>query len=234
MVAQSVSAILFDKDGTLFRVESRWRPWIASLIDARLSARPEEGEAFARLMAYDAEARLFGSESPVAWASSARLAPLLKPFIGATISVETLKSELDAMAEGIAMTPVVALGPFLYDLKRQGFALGVATNDTQSAASIHLARAGVLELFDFVAGYDSGYGSKPQSGMAQAFLKAVDTDPASAMIVGDTVYDLITARSIGAQAVGVLSGSAAEPELRGLADVILKDIGGLRQLLAVA
>ena len=47
-------------------------------------------------------------------------------------------------------------------LKRRGLALGIATSDSRKGAMATLAPFGVLEQFDFIAGYDSGFGAKPE------------------------------------------------------------------------
>jgi phosphoglycolate phosphatase len=201
MFDPSVSAILFDKDGTLFRVESRWRPWIASLIEGRSRARPDEGAAFARMMQYDTLRQTFGA---------------------------------DAMADGISLTPTVPLAPLLSEFRARGFALGVATNDTEQAARAHLAEAGVLMFFDAVLGYDSGFGAKPHPGMAHAFFDKVGIPAAAGVVIGDTLYDLMMAKSAGAAAVGVLTGAASAADLQPLADAVLEDIGGLRSLVIPA
>ena len=44
--------------------------------------------------------------------------------------------------------------------------LGIATNDGEVPARAHLTRAGILDSFAFVAGYDSGHGAKPDAGHA--------------------------------------------------------------------
>jgi phosphoglycolate phosphatase len=105
--------------------------------------------------------------------------------------------------------------------------IGLATNDTEAPARAHLTAHGVLDLFDFVAGYDSGYGPKPGPGMCLAFARETGIDPARAVMVGDSTHDLIAGRAAGMRCVAVLTGIATAEELRPHADVVLRDIGGL-------
>jgi phosphoglycolate phosphatase len=85
----------------------------------------------------------------------------------------------------------------------------------------------VLEMFDFVAGCDSGWGGKPAPGQLLAFAQHLGIDPAQAAMVGDSTHDLHAARAAGMAAVAVLTGVAEADELAPHADVVLADIGGI-------
>jgi phosphoglycolate phosphatase len=119
----------------------------------------------------------------------------------------------------------VPLTPFLEGLRARGLVLGVATNDSEAPARAHLAAAGVTEMFDFIAGYDSGHGAKPAAGQLLAFADAVDLPPAQIVMVGDSTHDLRAGRAAGMRTIGVLTGMARAQALAPLADVVLRDIG---------
>ena len=89
----------------------------------------------------------------------------------------------------------------------------------------HLASVGVRDHFDFIAGYDSGHGYKPDPGQLLAFARHVDVDPARIAMVGDSLHDLEAGRAAGMVTVGVLTGMASADVLEPLADVVLPDIG---------
>jgi phosphoglycolate phosphatase len=105
--------------------------------------------------------------------------------------------------------------------------LGLATNDTEAPARAHLAGAGVLDLFDFVAGCDSGWGGKPAPGQLLAFAGRVGVDPARSVMVGDSLHDLHAGRDAGMKRAAVLTGIAEAAELAPHADVVLPDISHL-------
>jgi phosphoglycolate phosphatase len=90
-----------------------------------------------------------------------------------------------------------------------------------------LSAVGVAGYFDFVAGYDSGHGAKPQAGQLLAFSAKVGVPSAQTAMVGDSTHDLSAARAAGMAAVGVLTGTASRADLSPLADVVLPDIGHL-------
>ena len=98
------------------------------------------------------------------------------------------------------------------------------TNDTEAGARAHLASVGALELLDFVAGFDSGFGAKPAPGPLLAFVKAMGLSQDQAVMVGDSTHDLIAGRAAGMHTIGVLTGLAQGSELAPYADSILPDI----------
>ena len=100
------------------------------------------------------------------------------------------------------------------------------TNDSETNALAQLTRAGLnpKKDFDFVAGYDSGFGAKPAPEPLLAFAKAVDLPASEVAMVGDSLHDLMAGRHAGMKTIGVLTGPARKEDLSSLADVVLPDI----------
>ena len=119
------------------------------------------------------------------------------------------------------------LKPLLSRLKREGMKIGLATNDGELPARAHLKSADVTDLFDFVAGFDSGFGAKPRPGQLLAFAGRFGLAPGEVAMVGDSTHDLAAARAAGMRGVGVLTGPATERELAPFAEIVLPDIGHL-------
>jgi len=71
-----------------------------------------------------------------------------------------------------------------------GMQVGVVTNDSEHTTKQHLEAAGVLPLFDFISGYNSGHGSKPDPGPLLAFCASQNLDPASC-VMGEFVSELV-------------------------------------------
>ena len=122
---------------------------------------------------------------------------------------------------------MVPLAPFLTEMRARSYRLGVVTNDTERSARAHLASANATELFDFIAGHDSGFGAKPDPDPLLAFAQHVALAPAQVAMVGDSTHDLIAGRRAGMKTVGVLTGMATEDVLAEFADVVLPHIGHL-------
>ncbi|MBC7739395.1 MAG: HAD family hydrolase, partial [Candidatus Saccharibacteria bacterium] len=106
----------------------------------------------------------------------------------------------------------------------RGLRLGLASNDTEMPARIHLQKAGVLDLFDYVVGCDSGFGGKPAPGQLNEFLRRFGLTPSRVAMVGDSQHDLDAGRAAGMHVLAVLTGIATAAELAPHADAVLTDI----------
>jgi len=134
---------------------------------------------------------------------------------------------MEQLAAEAPMEPAVPLRAVLEGLRARGLVLGLATNDTEVPARAHLGGAGVLDLFAFVAGCDSGWGGKPAPGQLLAFSESVGLAPGRAVMVGDSRHDMEAGRAAGMATAAVLTGIAGAGELAPHADVVLPDIGAL-------
>ena len=202
MPAARITGVLFDKDGTLFDFQATWAAVIERTID-RLAPDRETWTRMAESGGYDALRGRFRPGSPVVAGAISEIAMLWAPYrpdLGAEAIAEIIDgTALDAMASPDSLYPAVPdLSGLLRSLRAKGYPLGVATHDSERGAQLQLGIAGVLEEFDFIAGYDSGHGLKPGPGMLLAFAKATRIDPAGVVMVGDSRHDLEVARSAGA------------------------------------
>jgi phosphoglycolate phosphatase len=221
-----IKAILFDKDGTLFDFEASWADWMAETI-LRL-ARGDAGLArnLAARLRFELPTRRFLDDSPVIAGTLHDVLPLIAPMLP-FMTAERIAEDLETSAAAAPMAPTVALDPLLRALRRDGYALGVATNATRSELDAHLDAAGVAGAFDFVAGCDSGHGAKPDPGMCLAFAAHLGCPPGAVVMVGDSLHDLKAGRAAGMRTVGVLTGLARRADLLPFADAVLADIGAL-------
>ncbi len=221
-----VDAILFDKDGTLFDFGASWAVWAQSLL-LRLSGRDRDrAAAMGRHIGFDFGHRRFAPDSIAIAGTAAQVAAALAPHVPELDAARLLQTLNDEAAR-TPQIPAAPLAPLLDRLRRSGLKLGVATNDAEAPARAHLSAAGVIDRFDFVAGYDSGYGAKPDAGQLLAFAAAVGVAPGRVAMVGDSRHDLVAGRGAGMCTVAVLTGIAGAAELTPLADVVLPDIGHL-------
>jgi phosphoglycolate phosphatase len=226
-----IAAIVFDKDGTLFDFEATWAGWTAGLL-AELSEG--EGALAGRLagaIGFDLPTRRFHPESPVIAATPVEIAAAMLPHLPRW-GAGALVDRMNARAADARQAEVVPLRPLLVHLRAGGLRLGLVTNDGEAPARAHLAGAGISDLFDFVAGSDSGHGAKPAPGQLLAFARATGVAPGATVMVGDSLHDLHAGRAAGMRAVGVLTGLAAHHDLAPHADAVLPDIGALPGWLA--
>jgi phosphoglycolate phosphatase len=232
-----IAGILFDKDGTLFDFEATWCAVVEAALDAVAPDRATR-VAMAEAGGYQPDVRRFVPGSALVVGATAEVAALwarFRPDLGAA-RIERLLDDtgVAVLADPQALRPAVAdLPGLLAGLRADGYALGVATNDSERSARLQLEIAGAADAFDFVAGYDSGHGPKPGPGMLLAFAAATGIDPAQVVVVGDGRHDIELARNAGAaMVVAVLTGPATRDDLAPHADHILPSIEHLPALLA--
>ncbi len=226
----TIRGILFDKDGTLLDFEATWAPLYRRLA---LEIAGDDVEKARELL-------VAGGLDPV----SGRIAGGSVLGAGSTFDlVERWFPELRDQAFGemvarideafhahgaASSVPVPELIETLDLLARQGYALGVATNDGTSAARSALVAVGADRHVAHVYGYDSVANPKPAPDIVHAFAAAVELAPAEIAVVGDNRHDLEMARAAGAGlAIGVLTGNSATEDLAPLADAVLPSIRDL-------
>jgi phosphoglycolate phosphatase len=220
-----IAGIVFDKDGTLFDFRRSWGGWARRMLAEVAGPGGDLGRLGAAI-GFDPATGAFAPESPVIAATTLDIAEALAPQLPGS-SVEALTARMNILSAQAPMEPAVPLLPVLGALRARGLRLGLATNDTEAPARAHLAAHGVLDLFDFIAGYDSGHGAKPAPGQLLAFAAATGLPPPRVVMVGDSRHDLIAGRAAGMRTVAVLTGIAGAGDLAPLADAVLPDIGGL-------
>jgi phosphoglycolate phosphatase len=221
-MGRQIRAVIFDKDGTLFDFRQSWGAWTKSLL-AELGG---DANALAVLLGFDAKAMDFAPDSPVIAMTTPEIADILHPHLPG-MSLADLNAVMNRQAAAAPMVPAVDLPLVLGDLVRRGLALGLATNDTEIPARRHLSNAGVLELFSFVSGCDSGWGGKPAPGQLLAFIEQTGLPSNQIAMVGDSLHDLEAGRRAGMATVAVLTGIATAADLTAHADVVLDDISAL-------
>lgn len=221
-----ITAIVFDKDGTLFDFHATWAVWAADFLADLAAGDTGRLIALGAAIGFDPVDARFAPSSPAIAGTPDELAALMLPHLPG-VEADTLIARINAAAVGTAMHAAVPLAPLMATLAARGLALGVATNDAEAPARAHLQAAGVADRFQFIAGCDSGHGAKPAPGQLIAFARACGRAPQEVLMVGDSRHDLLAGRAAGMGTVAVLTGLAEAADLADLADVVLPDIGHL-------
>ena len=221
-----ILGVLFDKDGTLFEFGKTWNAWAETMLGQLADSYDAEMRTLAALIGFDIEKRAFAMESAVIAGTPEEIVRLLMPGLPGVDPAELL-AVINASAERVPLAEAAPLGPLLTELRTLELSLGVATNDSVALARAHLAAVGVDGEFDFIAGYDSGFGAKPLPGMCLAFAAETGIPPANILMVGDSATDLLAGRAAGMRRVAVLTGCAPESDLAPFATAVLPNIGHL-------
>ena len=228
-----LAGILFDKDGTLVDFDATWGGAAHHVMQQMSGGDPAVYARIAAAMHYLPETRRFRPTSPMIAGSTADYAALWAEILGRP-SDPLLFAELDRRFSAAALDTMLPLGDpasVFAVLHERGFRLGIATNDAEASARAQCERLGLVPLLDFIAGYDSGHGGKPDPGMVLGFARHIGADPAEIALVGDSVHDLEAARAAGAIAIAVLSGPAQRPALEPHADHVIDAVADLPALL---
>jgi phosphoglycolate phosphatase len=220
-----IRAVIFDKDGTLFDFRASWGGWTRSMLPM-VTNSPVQAQNLAERLGFDLATGAFDPTSIIIAHTTAEIADVIAEVLNHP-NPARLREQLDALALTAPMIPAVDLPVVFTDLRKAGLKIGLATNDTEAPARRHLDTAGILPLFDFVAGSDSGWGGKPAPGQLLAFAAACGIEPGQIAMVGDSVHDLQAAKAAGMVRVAVLTGIAKAADLTPHADVVLPDIAGL-------
>ncbi len=218
-----IRAVLFDKDGTLVDFQRTWGPAVREVMQHLASGN---GAAYQRLAAasrfVEAEQR-FLPDSPLIAEPTSGYGALWATALGRGANAEFF-AEIDRLVCDATTRHLAAIGDpkaLMTLLAARGYRLGMFTNDAEITARAHARKLGLDKLLKFIAGYDSGFGAKPDPEPVLAFARAVGVPASETAVVGDTVADVAAARAAGAIAIGVLTGPAPSAILASGADVVL-------------
>jgi phosphoglycolate phosphatase len=222
----AIGGIIFDKDGTLFDFNRTWGAWTRRLIEDLSAGDPALADRLALTSGFDLATGRFAADSMVIADTPGQIAAALLPHLPGR-DLDGLVSQMNDLSGRQAPVPAADLRAVLLRLRAPGRRIGLATNDGEAPARLHLRSAGIEDLFDFVAGFDSGFGGKPECGQLLAFADRMGIAPARIAMVGDSRHDLDAGRAAGMRTVAVLTGIAGAADLAPHADVVLPDIGHL-------
>jgi phosphoglycolate phosphatase len=234
--AVAIRGILFDKDGTLLDFHATWVPVYryAAATVSREAGRPELADRLLAIGGYDHGSGRCDPSSPLGSGTNADIARLWARACG-NPDTGVLETRLGAIfaAEVAASTVAVGdLASLFARLSARGLRLGVASMDSEALARHAVASLAIDDHLDFVCGYDSGFGTKPDPGMVEAFCARVSMLPSEVLVVGDTLHDLHMGRAAGAGlVVGVLSGAGNRELLAPHCDHVLDSVLALESII---
>lgn len=119
-------------------------------------------------------------------------------------------------------------------VKERGFKMGLCSVSGEKAVSFALDRFKLKHFFDTIITREHAPKPKPFVDHLETVLRTLDAKPNEAIVVGDSIIDMIPARALNILAVGVTSGvlarSPAELSKAG-ATYIIPSIKELPELL---
>ena len=236
--AATIAGILFDKDGTLLDYDESWVPVNYEVASIAADGDAELASHLLLAGGMDPDHRPYRAGQPACRRQHRRdrRRASSPPAPGWTSTELTVK--LDALFSHSAdfSAPVTDLAAFFLRPARAratSWALPPATTSARSAKP--RSRFGFVDYLHYIAGYDSGFGTKPEPGMVLGFCEATGLDPHQIAVVGDNNHDLHMGRNAGAGlTVAVLTGTGSPQSLAAASDHCLNDITELESLLPLA
>ena len=193
-------AALFDVDGTL-----------VDTVDLHAQAWVETFGHFGVATTFDEIRRQIGKGGD----------QLLPGLVPADL-LEERQDEIEAFRAGVfkrdylpRAKPFPRVPDLLRRLKETGLKVALASSGKDDEVAHHKKLLGIESLVDAETTSDDAERSKPFPDIfAAAFRKLDLSDPAEAMVIGDTPYDAEAARAGGFHTIGVLCGGFPEGALR--------------------
>ena len=217
-------SLIFDLDGTLVDTA----PDLLGATNAVLAAQGRKAIDPASLRHMVG----FGARSLITQAMAATGAPAPESEMEALVAL-FIAHYRDHVAD--FSLPFPGVEATLRHLKAQGFKLGVLTNKPIELTHLLLERLGLAENFDAIYGAGSRAYTKPDPRIFHdvvADLYAEEGGGGPAIMVGDSITDLATARAAGAPCILLSYGYTPEPAEGLGADMVLDHFSDLPDALA--
>lgn len=230
-----IEGLLFDKDGTILDFYKTWVPINRDMAFDAAGGDPELARALLRGGGHDPDTNVIAPRAVLGASSVEDIADCFAETLKNRAPADLIPLIAKHFREGGAKYAVIIEGAAdqIRSLAARGYRIGLATNDTADGLRASLGRyEGLIDLFEFVAGCDSGYGSKPLPGMGLAFAETMGLAPAACAIIGDTSHDLEMGRraQFGLR-IGVLTGPNLRHDLEPHADHVVESILHLDSVL---
>ena len=194
-----IRAAIFDVDGTL--IDS---------VDLHAASWQEAFEKFGKNVAFDAIRRQIGKG-----------ADQLLPVFLSPSELEKFGSDLDHYRSELfkrAYLPRVKSFPgvraLFQKIASDGKRLAVASSAKEDELAAYKKIAEIDDLLDTETSSDDVERSKPHPDVFAAALERLDTvEPAEALVIGDTPYDVAAAGKLNLRVIGLLCGGWSETDL---------------------
>ncbi|KQT46239.1 hypothetical protein ASG43_11415 [Aureimonas sp. Leaf454] len=230
----ALAGVLFDKDGTLLDFDATWGPATREVLETLAGGDAGRFRALAEIGGYLPDSGSFRPDSPIIGGDTTEFAPAWALILGKAPD-EAFADQVNHLYRAASLRHLTAyddVGPVIEGLRAEGLAVGLATNDSERTARAHLGALGLLDRFGYIAGYDSGWGGKPQPGMVTAFAVHAKADPQAIVLVGDSPHDIEAARRAGAFAIGIARTRRAADTLGNSPDLVIGSLAELPEALA--
>ncbi|MEM4021524.1 MAG: HAD family hydrolase [Nitrososphaerota archaeon] len=122
----------------------------------------------------------------------------------------------------------------LESLRRAGYKIGLASNNSGRCVEIVLDRLGLRGFFDAIVSRDDTMRLKPHEEIVVKAIERLNAPPRRSVYVGDSASDMIAGRRAGAHVVAVAGGADSRDRLlRSGAEYIVDELDELIEVIEV-
>lgn len=223
-LAAGARGVVFDKDGTLFDLDTRWLPWFETFVGgvAAGCGDPSLAPVIAAALGVERDGLLADRPAAIDTATNIRdlVVAVLVSGGRAAAAARRLVIEAENAASPGPLVPLGDLRSTLWRLAKGGRRIGIATADGRGNSIAELEQFDVLHLVDTLRCGDDDGPVKPDPTVLWGIADEWGLTPAQLLYVGDNRHDLATARSAGVPFVAVTRpGSTPWPDDPGDAQV---------------
>lgn len=196
-----IKAILFDKDGTLFSLNTWAAPVSKTLYDVATKYHFNKGETTQKLLEElgIVNGRIQENSLLASSTNEEVFSYMLKYLTKRGIKIDKdfipyFVERMKANTSADSFIPSCDLHYLLSSLKEKGYILGVATADSEHSTKALFKH---FELLDyFTEYYTSLY--KPEADQVVEFFEIYELLPEEVLLVGDSEVDMLLAKNLGA------------------------------------
>jgi HAD superfamily hydrolase (TIGR01509 family) len=200
MTSQTLTAVLFDVDGTLVDSnDAHAHAWVASFAEHGITI---DFADVRRCIGMGGD-KLMPAVSGIEEDSAA----------GAAIARR--RSEIFAERFLPHLKPFRDAGRLVAELKARGYTVVAASSAKRDELQPLLAIVGADTLMDASTSSDDATNSKPDPDILQAALKRASAAPANAVMIGDTPYDVEASLRAGVAVIAFRCGGWTDHDLKG-------------------
>ena len=223
------TAVLFDKDGTVVDLAG---PWLSEMAELIRGLDPLNFEKLATLVGLEVAPLRVVPFSVLAQGSFADLAGVLAEHVRGS-SAQDILDILMQRANGSFrhVTPLPGSFEAIKALHERGYLMGIISNDSAEGIEFMMQALNVAPYIDYIAGSDSGFGPKPNTGMVADFCAEHNLDPRQVVLVGDGLSDMQTAEMSGCGLSVAIHADPQNPTLQYYTGHILPELTMLPTLL---
>ncbi len=152
----------------------------------------------------------------------ATLTPGLHPEHGIGKNIGDERSRIFLRDYAPHLLPTQGARELLLELRARGCKLVIASSAKKDELDVLLRAAKVQDLIEEAATSDDAEASKPDPDIVEAALKKSGASAASAIMIGDTPYDILAAHAAHVRIIAVRCGGWKEPDI-GDAEAVYDD-----------